>query len=77
MINDLCQLLLIAARIIERQARLLSMHGIEPDPAAEEAMYAIQDAAGPDLDATRCVCCNAIIPEGRQVCPLCERRAEL
>lgn len=25
--------------------------------------------------ADRCVCCGAIIPEGRQVCPVCERRA--
>lgn len=24
----------------------------------------------------RCVCCGEIIPEGRQVCPQCERRAE-
>lgn len=24
----------------------------------------------------RCVCCGAIIPEGRQVCPNCERSAE-
>lgn len=23
----------------------------------------------------RCVCCGAIIPEGRQVCPRCEARA--
>jgi RNA polymerase subunit RPABC4/transcription elongation factor Spt4 len=23
-----------------------------------------------------CVCCGAVIPEGRQVCPNCERRAE-
>lgn len=22
----------------------------------------------------RCVCCGAIIPEGRMVCPICERR---
>ena len=22
----------------------------------------------------RCVCCGAIIPEGRMVCPTCERR---
>nr|DAQ50168.1 MAG TPA: zinc binding protein [Caudoviricetes sp.] len=21
-----------------------------------------------------CICCGAIIPEGRQVCPICERR---
>nr|DAU49567.1 MAG TPA: zinc binding protein [Caudoviricetes sp.] len=21
-----------------------------------------------------CICCGAIIPEGRQVCPQCERR---
>lgn len=24
----------------------------------------------------RCVCCGEIIPEGRMVCPKCERRAE-
>ena len=24
----------------------------------------------------RCVCCGAIIPEGRMVCPLCEMQAE-
>ena len=24
----------------------------------------------------RCVCCGAIIPEGRQVCPKCERGGE-
>ena len=23
-------------------------------------------------DADRCVCCGAIVPEGRQVCPQCE-----
>lgn len=21
-----------------------------------------------------CICCGAIIPEGRQVCPICERK---
>lgn len=25
--------------------------------------------------AERCVCCGEIIPEGRQVCPICERNA--
>lgn len=24
----------------------------------------------------RCVCCGAIIPEGRQVCPNCERKGD-
>lgn len=24
----------------------------------------------------RCVCCGAVVPEGRMVCPSCERRAE-
>lgn len=24
--------------------------------------------------AERCVCCDEVIPEGRQVCPKCERR---
>lgn len=26
--------------------------------------------------AERCVCCGAIVPKGRQVCPQCERVAE-
>nr|DAJ74837.1 MAG TPA: zinc binding protein [Caudoviricetes sp.] len=21
-----------------------------------------------------CICCGAVIPEGRQVCPICERK---
>lgn len=25
------------------------------------------------MDANRCVCCNAIIPEGVQFCPICEK----
>lgn len=24
----------------------------------------------------RCVCCGSIIPEGQQVCPLCQKEAE-
>lgn len=24
----------------------------------------------------RCVCCGAVIPEGRMVCPICERAAD-
>lgn len=27
-----------------------------------------------DSTAERCVCCGAVIPEGRQVCPQCESR---
>lgn len=26
-------------------------------------------------NAERCVCCGAVIPEGRQVCPICELKA--
>lgn len=26
-------------------------------------------------DTNRCVCCGAIIPEGRMVCPTCEKEA--
>nr|DAV96129.1 MAG TPA: PROTEIN/RNA Complex, archaeal, ribosomal, 50S, protein.0A [Caudoviricetes sp.] len=25
-------------------------------------------------DADRCICCGEIIPEGRQICPQCERK---
>lgn len=28
------------------------------------------------MSANLCVCCGAIIPEGRQVCPICEHKAE-
>ena len=24
----------------------------------------------------RCVCCGAVVPEGRMVCPQCERKTE-
>lgn len=24
----------------------------------------------------RCVCCGAIVPEGRMVCPMCEKEAD-
>lgn len=26
------------------------------------------------VDADRCICCGAIIPEGRWMCPSCERK---
>lgn len=25
-------------------------------------------------NADRCICCGEIVPEGRQICPQCERR---
>ena len=28
------------------------------------------------MSANLCICCGAIIPEGRQVCPICEHKAE-
>lgn len=28
------------------------------------------------MDICGCVCCGAIIPEGRQHCPICERNAK-
>ena len=27
------------------------------------------------MNNNRCVCCGEIIPEGRQVCPICERKS--
>ena len=27
------------------------------------------------MNDNRCVCCGRIIPEGRQVCPICEKNA--
>lgn len=31
--------------------------------------------AGGTMNEDRCVCCGAVIPEGRMVCPICERKA--
>lgn len=28
------------------------------------------------MSEERCVCCGAVIPEGRMVCPECERKAK-
>ena len=28
------------------------------------------------MNDNRCVCCGRIIPEGRQVCPMCEEKAK-
>ena len=28
------------------------------------------------MNADRCVCCGTYVPEGRQVCPTCERDAD-
>ena len=27
------------------------------------------------MNDNRCVCCGRVIPEGRQVCPICEKKA--
>ena len=27
------------------------------------------------MNDNRCVCCGRVIPEGRQVCPICEKNA--
>ena len=27
------------------------------------------------MNENRCVCCGRVIPEGRQVCPICEKEA--
>ena len=28
------------------------------------------------MNDNRCVCCGRIIPEGRQVCPICEQKVQ-
>ena len=28
------------------------------------------------MSENRCICCGRIIPEGQQVCPLCQREAD-
>lgn len=76
LVEELCRLLCAAAGIIQRQAALLEMHGIRTADGAleneqQDALGAIREMAGED--AERCVCCGRIIPEGRMVCPLCEK----
>lgn len=40
------------------------------------ALYKVWKRADSETKADTCVCCGEIIPEGRQVCHRCERRAE-
>ena len=75
-LEELCRLLCAAAGIIRRQAALLEMHGIRTADGAlereqQDTLDDIQEMAGED--AERCVCCGQIIPEGRMVCPPCEK----
>lgn len=76
-IAEMGGLLCAAAGIIQRQAALLEMHGIQTEDGklerdTRETLEGIRQIAG--TDENRCVCCGRVIPEGRQVCPLCERR---
>ena len=41
------------------------------DPYSNGELAQLEQAG---RNAERCVCCGAIIPEGRQVCPICETR---
>lgn len=52
---------------------------------ADRALTAVEEMGGDTSDlrrelafarADRCVCCGAVVPEGRMVCPSCERGAE-
>lgn len=70
------ELLCAAAGIIRRQAALLEMHGITTadgglEQRQRETVAAIRSIVGPGDN--RCVCCGEVIPEGRQVCPDCEK----
>lgn len=76
-IAEMGELLCAAAGIIQRQAALLEMHGIQTEDGklerdTQETLEGIRQIAG--TDENRRVCCGRVIPEGRQVCPLCERR---
>lgn len=78
-VEELCRLLCAAAGIIRRQAALLEMHGIKTADGDLEnerraTLDAILETAGEDVN--RCVCCGQIIPEGRMVCPTCEKGEE-
>lgn len=52
---------------------------------ADRALTAVEEMGGDTSDlrrklafarADRCVCCGEIVPEGRMVCPSCERGTE-
>lgn len=43
--------------------------------AYHKAIEIIKQAVRKEADIPGCVCCGEIIPEGRQVCPKCERSA--
>lgn len=41
------------------------------DPDRDQAKVTPADAQA-DTNTDRCVCCGEYVPEGRQVCPLCQ-----
>lgn len=41
---------------------------------SEETAANVMEVKIYGIGVERCVCCGAIIPEGRMVCPICERR---
>lgn len=47
----------------------------KPDDVNEALRLAIDALLVPVDNSNRCVCCGAVIPEGIQVCPTCERKA--
>ena len=53
----------------------VSVYGYFKD---EETAYAFMDRFAELVNAkpadNRCVCCGEIIPEGKQVCPMCEKK---
>lgn len=53
-------------------------NGIVRDMTPEEIAVRIHRSFGGNLPsrADRCVCCGEIVPEGRMVCPSCERGTE-
>lgn len=42
-----------------------------------EEIKKLKDFTAANLNVNTCVCCGEIIPEGRQVCPACEKEAGL
>ena len=78
-----CQILL-SKRLMDDTDLSLPTDNSEPhmelEPITEHTRYHgeldVRNGKLTIYGSDRCVCCGAVVPEGRMVCPVCERRAD-
>lgn len=74
-IHELCGICAAQSAIIAAQSDALHLLSAEcMETEVEEVRRRLAVLAG---GADRCVCCGEPVPEGRMVCPACERGGEI